>query len=161
VKRPAIRLTVAFVAGVAFATLLLVAAHVARGWSFRADDEVEAITVALTRPIKEEVQAGTKSLYIRNEYDFLLVPKLQQLNLNVHFHRWKDRPPDVGCKDSVTGMIAIGACERPDYISVNVAARPLWRTLLVTVGYSNGGCDLVLVKLLARWRVISDQCLVT
>jgi hypothetical protein len=158
-RRPAVALF-GIGAGFVLAILLLAIARVARPTALDASEAVKAIVAALSNPLEKEVQAQTERLYVRSDFDFMLVPELQQRYPSIEFHEWKDRPMDDGCESSDQNVIVLAPCQRSAFITATVTDSPLWRTLLVRTGQFNGGCDMAAVKVLSRWRIISKRCYV-
>jgi hypothetical protein len=48
-------------------------------------------------------------------------------------------------------------CARDDYLSVDSAIFPLWRTALVNVSTANSGSQLLLVEIGSRWTIVSRK----
>jgi hypothetical protein len=157
-KRPRFALSIAFLLGFLFAIGLLALARSYRPAGRLISEDVEALSVALEDVIPAQAQGAGKDLYVESDVEALLVPKLQQLHPTVKFHMGRDRPPSDGCNSANSTDLVFAPCEPPDYISANVSEAPLWRTVQVHIGYSNGGCQMVLFKIISNWRVGSKSC---
>lgn len=159
-KRLPLSFPVGVIVGFALGALLLAAARHASPVGNDVVDEVQALSVALADYLGWEEKSGTKELYVRSVVANQLVPELQRLHPSIRFRNGTNRPPDSGCQSSDPDHVIVAPCERPDFVEANLIAAPLWRTFLVGIGRYNGGCEIVLVNVFSKWRIVSSQCTV-
>lgn len=149
-----------FLLGLAVAALAFALARRARPEMLNASEASEALLVALQTPVMDQVRAGAPIVYIRSNHESLLVPRLRESYTTIQFRLGSERSPDTGCDSPDPAWVRLAPCARPDYISADVVDSPLWRTMLIQVGFYNGGCKMVVVKVLSKWEVVSSDCFV-
>jgi hypothetical protein len=74
--------------------------------------------------------------------------------LQRRFPKWQllpssQRPDQHGCDGS-------GPCGK-DFVAVDAATFPFWRTALVIVSSANSGAELLLVEIGDKWRIVSRK----
>lgn len=153
-------LLLGFLLGLTVAALAFTLARRARPQMVDAAETSEALFVALQAPVMDELRAGTRIVYVRSNYEWQLVPRLQHAYPAIQFRRGSERPPDTGCDSPDPAWVRLAPCARPDYIAADVMDSPLWRTMVIQTGVYNGGCRMALVKAFSQWRVVSSDCLV-
>ena len=92
----------------------------------------------------------------RNMFGPVLLEKLQPKYPSLRLMSYSARPEDNGCKADRSSL-ATTPCERDDFVKLEVLSSPTRGTMLVAVGTSTRFGQLLLLKLLGRWRVIVDR----
>jgi hypothetical protein len=129
----------AFIAGaVAAAVALYVALCTAPG-VIMADDIVDALVVVSNAPLSGFSPGSV--VYVKSSVGPLLFEKLQPKYPALTLKSYSERPESA----------------RADFVKLEVLSAPTRGTMLVAVGTSNAFGQLLLVKLLGKWRVIVDR----
>src|SRR5437763_9319993 len=144
----------AFVAGGAVALLgLYVALRTAAG-VIMAADMVDGMVVVADSPLSRFPRVSV--VYVKSSVGPMLLEKLQPKNPSLRLMSYWARPEDNGCKADRSSL-ATTPCERDDFVKLEVLSSPTRGTMLVAVGTSTTFGQLLLLKLLGRWRVIVDR----
>lgn len=144
----------AFIAGGAAALLALYVALRTGPGVIMANDMVEAMVVVAHAPLSRFPRGSL--VYVKNSVGPMLLEKLQSEYPSLKLMSYSARPEDNGCK-SDRGAIVMGACERDDFVKLEVLSSPTRGTMLVAVGTYNTFGQVLLLKLLGKWRVVVDR----
>jgi hypothetical protein len=148
-----IKLSLAAAAGLLLATGMLWLS-----WTLAPDPiDSQDYELALQEALAQQLNAAPtaqQALYIKSDLKTLIgglqarFPKRQILP-------WSQRPQDAGCEENNEHVMA--PCARNDYISVDSAVFPLWRTALVSISTANSGSQVLLIKFGGSWRIVSTR----
>jgi hypothetical protein len=148
-----IKLSLAAAAGLLLATGMLWLS-----WTLAPDPiDSQDYELALQEALAQQLNAAPtaqQALYIKSDLKTLIgglqarFPKRQILP-------WSQRPQDAGCEENNEHVM--GPCARNDYISVDSAVFPLWRTALVSISTANSGSQVLLIKFGGSWRIVSTR----
>ena len=141
----------AFVAGVATALLTLYVALRAAPGVIMADDMVDALTAVANDSLSDFSRGSV--VYVKSSLGPALLEKLQATHPSLRLMSYSERPEDDGCRPDGNAIPA-GPCERNDFLKLEVLSAPTRGTMLVAVGTSNTFGQVLLLKLLGRWRVL-------
>jgi len=141
----------AFVAGVAAALLALYVALRTAPGVIMADDMVDALTVVANDSLAQFPQGSV--VYVRSSVDPALLEKLQATHPSLRLMSFSERPSDNDCAASESSIPAV-PCERDDFLKLEVLSAPTHGTMLVAVGTSKSFGQVLLLRLLGRWRVL-------
>jgi hypothetical protein len=121
------------------------------------DDMMDAIAVVADAPLSRFPRGSL--VYVKNSVGPMLLERLQAKYPSLKIVSYSARPEDNGCK-SDRNTIVVGACERDDFVKLEVLSSPTRGTMLVAVGTSNTGGQFLLLKLFGKWRVVVDHSFV-
>ena len=119
----------------------------------KAQDYELVLQEALGRQLNA-APTSQSALYIKTELKNL-ISQLQVRFPQRKILPWSQRPLDLGCDENTGHKMA--PCARDDYLSVDSAIFPLWRTALVNLSTANSGSELLLIEIGSRWRVVSTK----
>jgi len=144
----------AFIAGGAAALLALyIALRMAPG-VIMADDMVDAMMVVADAPLSRFPHGSI--VYVKSSVGPMLLEKLQPKYPPLKLMSYSARPEDSGCVADRSSL-SKAACERDDFIKLEVLSSPTRRSMLLAVGTSKTFGQLLLVKVLGEWRVIVER----
>jgi len=141
----------AFVAGIAIALLALYVALRTAPGVIMADDMVDALTVVANDSLSNFSKGSV--VYVKSSVGPALLEKLQATHPWLRLISYSERPADNGCAPG-GNLIPTAPCERNDFLKLEVLSAPTRGTMLVAVGTSNTFGQVLLLKLLGRWRVL-------
>jgi len=96
----------------------------------------------------EQASSPQAVIYIQPDLKSVMT-RLQRRFPNRQLLPSSQRPDQFGCDSK-------GPCGK-NFIAVDAATFPLWRTALVTVSSANSGAELLLVEISDKWRVVSRK----
>jgi hypothetical protein len=144
----------AFIAGGAAALLALyVALRMAPG-VIMADDMVDAMMVVADAPLSRFPRGSI--VYLKSSVGPMLLEKLRPKYPTLKLVSYSARPEDSGCVSDGSSL-SKAPCERDDFIKLEVLSSPTRGSMLVAVGTSKTFGQLLLLKVLGKWRVIVDR----
>jgi len=144
-------LTGAFVAGIGTALLALYLALSTAPGMILADDVVEALTVVANESLRQFPSGSV--VYVKSSAGPGFLERLQSTHSSLELRSFSVRPPDNDCT-SDRGSTVAAACERDDFLKLEVLSSPTRRTMLVAVGTSRTFGQVLLIKLWSRWHVL-------
>jgi hypothetical protein len=104
----------------------------------------------------EEVLSVELEQIPSRQADIYIQPDLKPVvtRLQSRFPKWRllpltQRPDQHGCDINVP-------CGK-DFVAIDCATFPLWRTALVTVSSANSGAELLLLEIGSRWTIVSRK----
>jgi hypothetical protein len=116
-----------------------------------ADDMVDALTAVANDPLSNFSKGSV--VYVKSSVGPILLEKLQATHPSLRLISYSERPADDACAPH-GNSIATGPCERNDFLKLEVLSAPTRGTMLVAVGTANTFGQVLLLKLLGRWRVL-------
>jgi len=141
----------AFVAGVAVTLLTLYMALRTAPGVIMADDMVDALTVVAATPLSRFPPGA--AVYVKSSVGPLLLEKLQRSSPALRLASYAERPAD-NCTPRSSAALS---CERDDFLKLEVLSSPTRFTMLVAVGTSRAYGQVLLLRVLGRWRVVVDH----
>jgi hypothetical protein len=126
----------AFIAGVVAAAIALYIALWTAPGVIMADDMVEALVVVAETPLSRFPRGSV--VYLKSSLGPLLFEKLQPKYPALTLKSYSERPEGA----------------RADFVKLEVLSSPTRGTMLVAVGTANAFGQLLLLKILGKWRVI-------
>jgi hypothetical protein len=104
----------------------------------------------------EEVVSVELAQFPSHQAAIYIQPDLKPVitQLQKRFPKWRllplsERPDQHGCD-------GIAPCGK-DFVAVDCATFPLWRTALVTVSSANAGAELLLIEIGSKWTIVSRK----
>jgi hypothetical protein len=86
--------------------------------------------------------------------------RLQFAIPEVQIRRMSERSPvSSRCNSLPSGYIPLNGCEADDFIRVDFLAMPLWRTVLLSQTTAACHSEILLVRGMSYWHVLSNQML--
>jgi len=116
-----------------------------------ADDMVDALT-AVANDSLSNFSTGSV-VYVKSSVGPTLLERLQATHPSLRLISYSERPADDACARR-GNSIATGPCERNDFLKLEVLSAPTRGTMLVAVETANTFGQVLLLKLLGRWRVL-------
>jgi hypothetical protein len=142
-------------AGLLIATGLLWVSWELAPYPFIDGQEYESVLqLALSTQLNDTPTPRQDAVYIKTDLKSLAA-RLQTRFPQRQILPWSQRPEDNGCEENNGHVMA--PCARNDYLSLDSAIFPLWRTALVTVSTANSGSQLLLIEIGGKWIVISRK----
>ncbi len=141
----------AFVAGAVSALLALYVMFRDAPGVIMADDMVGALVVAAERPLARFPRGSV--VYVKSAVGAVLLETLQRQHPALTLRPYSERTGDR-CTDQDP---ANSACERDDFLKLEVLSSPTRGTLLIATGTSRAFGQLILIHLLGRWRVLIER----
>ncbi len=141
----------AFLAGALSALLALYVMFRDAPGVIMAEDMVGALAVAADQPLARFPRGSV--VYVKSAVGPMLLATLQRqhpaLTLRPYSERTEDRCADQDPANT--------ACERDDFLKLEVLSSPTRGTLLIAMGTSRAFGQLILVNLLGHWRVLMER----
>jgi hypothetical protein len=142
-------------AGLLTATGLLWVSWELAPYPFIDGQEYESVLqLALSTQLNDTPTPRQDAVYIKTALKSLAA-RLQTRFPQRQILPWSQRPADHGCEENNGHIMA--PCARDDYLSLDSAIFPLWRTALVTISTANSGSQILLMKLGSHWTVVSTK----
>jgi hypothetical protein len=141
----------AFVAGAATALLALYVALRTAPGVIMTDDMLEALTVVAETPLSRFPSGSV--VYVKSALGPLLLERLRLKHPSLRLMSYSERPEE----DCSAHQQGTAACERDDFVKLEVLSSPAYATMLVAVGTSRSFGQVVLFHFLGRWRVLIDR----
>jgi hypothetical protein len=142
---------IAFLAGGATVLIALGMAFRAAPGVILADDMVSALVAAAERPLRRFPRGAT--VYVKSALGPVLLETLQPRYPALALQPYAARPADNCAARDPPGT----ACERDDFLNLEVLSAPTRGTLLVAVGTSRSFGQVLLVSALGHWRVLIER----
>jgi hypothetical protein len=143
-------LIASFVAGVAVALLAIYIALRFAPDTIMADDMVDALAVAADAPLSQFTPGS--AVYVKTAIGPALLDKLAPRYPSLRLLLYSLRPEDSGC---IPGQTV--ACQRNDFLKLEVLTAPTHRTMLVAFGTSNTFGQALLLKFRGHWRIVVES----
>ena len=149
-SRAAIALS-AFITGAATVLLALYVMVRAAPGVIMADDMVDASVIAADRPLSRYPRGSV--VYVKSSVGPMLLEALRHkhpaLTLRPYSERAENRCHDPDPPSS--------ACERDDYLKLEVLSAPTRGTLLIAIGTSNTFGQMLLIDVFGHWHVLIER----